>query len=165
MKDLVAALAKSSPVQKPVEAVQKMDSLQLPPVVTAEKTKSEDSTQKNQKETTKKSTKPRVPRKKKDADQPTNLDVQPEVNVQSNGITIIPGTITMAETMDEPIKVNQVLRVILKNFTHNDASYWRDSERDKLYKKTRDGKKGEYIGRWDSIEHRIIKEAPDSDED
>lgn len=162
MKDLVAALAKTSPVQKPVEPVQKVDSLQLPPVMTPEKTKREESTQN---ESTKKSTKPRAPRKKKDTDQPTNLEVHPEVKVQSNVITTIPETITMAETMDEPIKVNQVLRIILKNFTHNDVSYWRDSEREKLYKKTKDGKKGEYIGRWDSVEHKIVKEAPDSDQD
>jgi hypothetical protein len=163
MKDLVAALAKTSPVQKPVEALQKVESLQLQPSKILDQP--EKKIESTQKETPTKVSKPRTYRKKKDDNQPLKEQLVSEETIQSKSITTIPETTKMAETMDEPIKVNQVLRVVLKNFTYNDVTYWRDSERDKLYKKTKDGKKGDYVGRWDSIEHKLVKEAPDSDED
>jgi hypothetical protein len=164
MKDLVAALAKSSPVQKPVVPIQQVDPINLPsmqePAVKDDKKKSEPKSKK-----TNDSIKPRAPRKKKESLPSTNVELQLKENIQENIITKIPPSAKMIETMDETIKVKQIIKIVLKNFTHNDVTYWRDSERDKLYKKTKDGKKGEYIGRWDSVEHRIVKEAPDSDED
>jgi hypothetical protein len=68
-----------------------------------------------------------------------------------------------AETMDDVLPVQAVIQVKLRPFTHNDVSYWRDSEREKLYRKTKDGKKGEYVGRWDAAQEKICREATDSD--
>jgi hypothetical protein len=69
------------------------------------------------------------------------------------------------ETMDDVLPVQSVIRVTLRPFTHNDVVYWRDAEREKIYRKTKDGKKGEYVGRWDAVLEKIYRDASDSDED
>ena len=71
----------------------------------------------------------------------------------------------MVETMDDPLIVRDVVRIVLKPFTHGSAKYWRDSDREKLYSCTKDGKRGSYVGRWDSTNNCIVKDAYDSDED
>ena len=71
----------------------------------------------------------------------------------------------MVETMDEPLVVREVIRIVLKPFTHGSTKYWRDSDREKLYSCTKDGKRGSYVGRWDSVNQCIVKDAYDSDED
>ena len=68
----------------------------------------------------------------------------------------------MVESMDEPIQVESVLRITLRPFTHNDVAYWRDSDREKIYKRLPNGKI-DYIGRWDG--EAIQKGVPDSDND
>lgn len=164
MKDLVAALAKSSPIQKPIMPIQQVDPIELPSM--QESAVKDD--KKKSKPKSKKSNDPiksRVPRKKKESLPSTNVELQLKENVQENIITKIPPSAKMIETMDEPIKIKQIIKIVLKNFIYNDVTYWRDSERDKLYKKTKDGKKGEYIGYWDSAGQRIVKEAPDSDDE
>jgi hypothetical protein len=161
MKDLVAALAKSSPVQKSAEPIQQVELIQLPP----KKDTSESVLKETRKEEPKKSRKPRAPKKKKEINQPTNVDTCKKENVQEPILTKIPSSANMIETMDEPIKVNQVLRIVLKKFTYKDGTYWRDVEHNKLYKKTKDGNRGDYIGKWDSVGQCIIKETLESDED
>lgn len=69
------------------------------------------------------------------------------------------------ETMDEPIPVADIIQVILRPFSHNNGRYWRDGERDKIYKWTPDGKRGPYVGRWCSQTQTIVSDAPDSDRD
>jgi len=71
----------------------------------------------------------------------------------------------MVETMDEPLVVREIIRIVLKPFTHGSTKYWRDSDREKLYSCTKDGKRGSYVGRWDSVNQCIVKDAYDSDED
>jgi len=66
---------------------------------------------------------------------------------------------SMVETMDEPLEVKDVITVVLRPFTHGSSTYWRDEDREKLYKNT-GGKKGAYVGRWDSDK---ICSVPDSD--
>ncbi len=67
------------------------------------------------------------------------------------------------ESTDEPICLMGVTRVAIRPFTHNDVTYWRDAEREKIYRRMKDGRRGEYLGRWDSRLEQIVKDAPDSD--
>ena len=69
------------------------------------------------------------------------------------------------ETMDDPIPVSDIIRVVLRPFNHGAGKYWRDGERDKVYKRTADGKRGPYVGRWCSQTQSIVADAPDSDQD
>ncbi len=71
----------------------------------------------------------------------------------------------MVETMDDPLVVREVIRIVLKPFTHGSTKYWRDSDREKLYSCTKDGKRGSYVGRWDSVHETIVRDAYDSDEE
>jgi hypothetical protein len=71
----------------------------------------------------------------------------------------------LVETTDTPMEVAEVIEVILKPFTHNNVKYWRDGAREKLYRRTADGKRGEYVGRWDADAEEIVRDAPDSDAD
>ena len=80
-------------------------------------------------------------------------------------ITRVPSGTVLAETTDTPLRVEEVIRVTLRPFTHNSVQYWRDSQREKLYRKAKDGGKGEYVGRWDSDAREIVRDAPDSDSD
>jgi len=68
------------------------------------------------------------------------------------------------ESMDDPLRVIEVVKVVLRPFTVGQTTYWRDGEREKLYKKE-GGKKGPYVGRWDHSTQSIIRDAPDSDSD
>ena len=69
------------------------------------------------------------------------------------------------ESTDEPLCLMGVTRVVIRPFTHNDVTYWRDSEREKIYRRMKDGRRGEYLGRWNSRLEQIVKDAPDSDAD
>lgn len=77
----------------------------------------------------------------------------------------IPAEAKQIESTDEPIKLESIIKVVLRTFTHNDITYWRDIEREKIYRRLKDGRRGEYLGRWDSRQSQIIKDAPDSDAD
>jgi hypothetical protein len=79
-------------------------------------------------------------------------------------VTTLP-TQGMAETMDAPLEVSRVVRIILRPFTHGQATYWRDGTTEKIYKRKSDGGLGEYVGRWDSNQDAIVHDAPDSDEE
>ena len=80
-------------------------------------------------------------------------------------ITRVPSGTVLAETMDTPLEVEEVVRIMLRPFTHNSVQYWRDGQREKLYRRTKEGGKGEYVGRWDSDVREIVRDAPDSDAD
>ena len=66
----------------------------------------------------------------------------------------------MVESMDEPIQVESIININLRPFTHNGITYWRDSDREKIYKRQTNGKL-DYIGRWDG--NSIRKDIYDSD--
>jgi hypothetical protein len=67
----------------------------------------------------------------------------------------------LVESTNEPLDVEEVIRIILKPFTYNGVVYWRDEERDKLYLNVK-GQKGKYAGRWSG---ETILMCPDSDDD
>lgn len=105
--------------------------------------------------------KPKKPRVKKAVEEPKQEVAKEDTNV----VTAIPETVTHVESMDDPIVVREIVKVTLKPFSHDGTNFWRDVEREKLYKRSKDGKKGEYVGRWDSARQRLVREAPDSDAD
>jgi hypothetical protein len=107
--------------------------------------------------------KPKKPRVKKVAlvEEPKQEVVKEDTDV----VTAIPATVTHVESMDDPIVVREIIKVTLKPFSHDGSNFWRDVEREKLYKRSKDGKKGESVGRWDSARQRLVREAPDSDAD
>ena len=111
------------------------------------------------KDTKPKDTKPKDT-KPKESKSPRKL----KVKAAETSIETVPETATHAETMDEPIPVSEVIKVILKPFTHKSVDYWRDYESEKLYKRLAKGK-GPYVGRWDSELERVDTEAPDSDDE
>lgn len=108
--------------------------------------------------------KPKKPRAKKAAAAAILEEKsEPLIENAANVVATIPPTVTHVESMDDPIVVREIINVCLKPFSHDGSSFWRDQEREKLYKRSKDGKKGEYVGRWDSAGQRIVRDAPDSD--
>jgi len=81
--------------------------------------------------------------------------------VEDNSVKVLPLD-KMVESMDEPIQVDSVLQITLRPLTHNGVAYWRDSDREKIYKRLPSGKM-DYIGRWDG--EGIQRGPPDSDDD
>lgn len=77
-------------------------------------------------------------------------------------VSVIPDT-AIVESSDDPLEITDILRIHLRTFKHNSTTYWRDIDREKLYLQTKDGKRGPYAGRWDSIRQVIVKDAVDSD--
>ena len=55
--------------------------------------------------------------------------------------------------------------VKLSMFSLNDVSYFRDSKKNKLYKKIKEKTIGTYVGRYDPLTETIDHEVPDSDEE
>lgn len=55
--------------------------------------------------------------------------------------------------------------VKLSLFEHKSISYFRDSSKNKLYKKIKDNGIGDYIGRYDPDTESIITDIPDSDDE
>jgi len=114
----------------------------------------------------KKETKRGGPRKKKDVAIPSTI-VETSVLTQLGAVhetvlTSVPKE-GMVETMDTPLEVKTVIKIVLRPFSHGTGTYWRDSSLEKLYKRKSDGSLGDYIGRWDSSSETIVKDAPDSD--
>jgi len=68
---------------------------------------------------------------------------------------------SMTESTNDPLEVEEIIRVILRPFIHNGISYWHDQERDKLYVNLKD-QKGKYVGR---LNNETIIHCADSDID
>jgi hypothetical protein len=83
------------------------------------------------------------------------IPVTPDTRV----IDIVPTG--LVESTNEPLEVEEVIRIVLKPFSHKGINYWRDEEREKLYLNVK-GQKGKYVGRWGDD---TIVACPDSDED
>jgi len=106
---------------------------------------------------------------KKKVSLPVQQDLQSSLLTQLGAVhetvlTSLPAE-GMAETMDTPLEVKTVVRIVLRPFTHNDTVYWRDSTLEKVYKRKTDGSLGVYVGRYDSEQDRIVTDAPDSDDE
>jgi len=80
------------------------------------------------------------------------------IAVDTTGVVTTIPVDSFVESTDEPLEVQDVIHIVLKPFMNQ---YLRDEERDKVYKNN-GGKKGAYVGRWDSEK---IVECPDSDEE
>jgi len=118
--------------------------------------------------TPKKEGKKRAPKKKKEVITPSTTvesTVLAQLGAKNQTIVVSVPDGSMIETMDTPLEVNQVVKISLRPFTHNDTVYWYDSSLDKVYKRKSDGSLGPYIGRYNSSLDSIIQAAPDSDED
>lgn len=109
----------------------------------------------------KKEPKPRAPKKSLKAPVPEPIVEPKNVLVPIQQVPLD----APVETMDDPIPVSEIIQVVLRPFSHNNVRYWRDGERDKVYKRTADGKRGPYVGRWCSQTQTIVSDAPDSDQD
>ena len=59
----------------------------------------------------------------------------------------------------------QIEYIQLSLFDVNGASYYRDSKKNKLYKKIKDKGVGPYVGRWNPDTDSIISNIPDSDDE
>lgn len=147
---VVVEVAAPVPVAAPIAAP-----VELPPVKLKK-------TRAKKEPTEKKPPVEKKPRAKK-VTKKEDIIVPPENPVKA--VEVIPPTAAFVETTDDPIQVSDVIRVVLRPFTYNSVRYWRDSERDKVYKRTPEGKRGAYIGRWDSDAQEINKDSPDSDEE
>jgi hypothetical protein len=112
--------------------------------------------------------KKRAPRKKKElpiVEDDPKASILAQLGATTETIVTAISTEKMAESMDSPLEVKNVIKIVLKPFTHNDVKYWRDGSLEKLYKRMPDGTIGEYIGRWNSLNNTIVHDAPDSDLD
>ncbi len=89
---------------------------------------------------------PRKPRAKKE-------EVVPPVNFTPQAIL----------SEEKPLEVEDVIEVQVKPFEHAGNMYYMDGKKSKLYDRQKDGGcKGIYMGRWDSVLEKIIKDD-DSD--
>lgn len=87
------------------------------------------------------------------------------VEENRNVIEVISKADVLIESQEEPQRILNVIRVILRPFQHKGVQYWRDGERDKVYKRASNGKRGAYVGRWDNDIQQIHHDAPDSDDE
>lgn len=79
-------------------------------------------------------------------------------------VTTIPEPcLVPVETMDEPLSVKDIVEVILRPKTIGDTKVWLDAMRGKVYQYLENGKRGNYLGRWNNETHTICGDAPDSD--
>ena len=93
---------------------------------------------------------------------PKKISIQ-EIKPDMNQVVSTHTDDMMVETMDEPLEVQEVMKVILRPFKHGSTLYWHDEQRDKLYKYISETKKGKYVGRWDM--EKVQLGVPDSDEE
>jgi hypothetical protein len=77
----------------------------------------------------------------------------------------IPADAQFVESMNDIVVVDSIVKVYLKTVSIGGVKYYKDTERDKLYSITAQKTVGKYIGRWDSTDDKIVKDAPDSDDD
>ncbi len=147
----VASMAPVTPISEPEKPKPKRGGRQ--------KAESDDAKPKE-----KKVSKPRAPKKVQTPAPVLGSNTTPEstnVLVQIQSVPLD----APVETMDDPIPVSDVIRVVLRPFSHNNVRYWRDGERDKVYKRSADGKRGPYVGRWCRQTQTLVTDAPDSDQE
>jgi len=96
--------------------------------------------------------KPRVPRKKKDV-----VVAPPPVAVTSTAPIAV-------ESAEEPLEALDVIKIPVTLKTIHGKQVWYDSKKSKVYELKKDKSIGNYLGRFDSAEDKIV-EFPDSDVD
>ena len=69
----------------------------------------------------------------------------------------------LIENEGDELHVDEVVFVKITLFEHNGVCYYRNQEKEKLYKRDVDGIVGEYIGRWDGVRKEINRGVIDSD--
>jgi hypothetical protein len=57
----------------------------------------------------------------------------------------IPATAKLAETMDDVLRVENVVRITLRPFNHEGIMYWKDDETGAVYERTPSGKRGPLV--------------------
>lgn len=95
--------------------------------------------------------------KSKTVSAPIEAVPAPQITIAEKVCTIFPAGFRFVESMDDPIEV-ELLNVSLKKIVHHEETYWHDEEQHKVYERTDNGKKGEYIGRWDPIGCCIVED-------
>jgi hypothetical protein len=99
--------------------------------------------------------KPRAPRKKKEeASAPAPAPVVPPTT--SSPIAV--------ESAEEPLEALEVIKIPVTLKSINGKQVWYDSKKSKVYEVKKDQGVGQYLGRYDSAETKIV-EFPDSDVD
>jgi hypothetical protein len=161
MKDLLAVLTSKHTASEESEVTVTLDMPSIKPSPPKPATKVAEPAETNEVAPVKEKPK-RKPRVKKVEEVPSISVVE---ELQKPVATKVASTIKLAENGDDPLEAKEIVRIVLRTFTHNGKSYWRDGEREKLYEKTKNGGKGSYVGRWNSSSEIIVREAPDTDED
>lgn len=80
-------------------------------------------------------------------------------------VTALLASMTLVESTDEPIPIDEVEQIILRPFTVGSKKYYRDADTCKLFEQRPDKKRGPYVGRWDADTQTIDTDAPNSDVD
>jgi len=71
----------------------------------------------------------------------------------------------LVEQQGEPLVVEEIEVVKVRVFEHDGVLYYRDSIKNKLYKRGGSGAIGPYIGRWSTRDSVVVTDVPDSDEE
>ena len=69
----------------------------------------------------------------------------------------------VAVESNKPLEDIEVIKIVVRPFTHNDTSYFRDANKNKLYSMGKDKRPLAYVGRWNPETETIDTEFPDSD--
>ena len=62
-----------------------------------------------------------------------------------------------------PLQDIEIVKILVKPFTHNNIAYFRDGRKNKLYSVGKDKRPLAYVGRWNAETETIDTEFPDSD--
>ena len=88
---------------------------------------------------------------------------KPSLTVPQSQNDVVTASI-LEKGMNE-LEVDAVEHIQVSKFTHANCTYYKDTVKGKLYKMTKEGVVGPYIGRWDSVSEEIIYDIDDSDSD
>lgn len=85
--------------------------------------------------------------------------IRKKINVEPNS-TIVCG---LVERDGAELDVDEVVFVKVASFEHNGVHYYRNRDKEKLYRRDVDGVVGQYVGRWDDVRKEICQSVVDSD--
>lgn len=94
--------------------------------------------------------KPSAGKRRQKKQDPVPTPVQTKVQVQ-------------AVESSTPSSELEIVKIVVRPFTHNDVTYFRDLSKNKLYAVGKDKRPSGYVGRWDAETERIDTDFPDSD--
>jgi hypothetical protein len=175
LKDVFSQIAATEHPSEKVAEKSNENTVEPEPAVisenTAEKTAEKKAVKRGRKPKTQtvNSDSPTIQEKNKRVTKPKKTENTTENNVDviitPKALETIPQMTKFIENMNDVIVVDKVVKVYLKPFMVGSTKYYRDQEREKLYSLTTQQKVGKYVGRWDADQQKIIKDAPDSDEE